>query len=331
MNAKKLAAAVLGLTAILSIVLIAFTWPTSELEPRAVPVAVIGPPEAVAGFEKGTTELGEDALDITTLDSREAAVEAIQDREVYAAFVLGPDGAETLIASAASPTVAQLARDIGSHAAGPDGPPGTVTDVVPLPDDDPRGAVFSSGALPLAIGGIVAGVVFGLVFRDRGERLVGLLGVAAAAGLALAGILQGWLDVLGGSYWANAGVIALGIGAISMVIVGLVNLIGPPGIGIGAILVMLLGNPLSGLTSAPELLPTGWGAFGQLLPPGATGTALRSTAFFDGAGAGTPLLVLGCWVLVGVVLIALPGRGGAAHTAEPPAADAEPAVSQGTL
>jgi hypothetical protein len=327
MDLKKLVAVILGLTALLSIVLVAFTWPASELEPRAVPVAVVGPPEAVAGFKQGTAELGEDALDITTLDSRKAALEAIQDREVYAAFVLDPAGAETLVASAGSPTVAQLAREIGSHLGLPDAPPGTVTDVVPLPEDDPRGAVFSSGALPLAIGGIVVGVVFGLVLRDRGERLIGLLGVAAAAGLALAGVLQGWLDVLGGSYWANAGVVALGIAAISLVIVGLVNLIGPPGIGIGAIIVMLLGNPLSGLTSAPELLPTGWGAFGQLLPPGATGTALRSTAFFDGAGAGTPLIVLGCWVLVGVALIALPGRRAEAPTAEPEAA----AVSQGTL
>lgn len=329
MNPKRLVAAILGLTALLSLVLVAFTWPASELEPRAVPVAVVGPAQAVSAFEQGTAALGDDALDITTLDSREDAVEAIQDREVYAAFVLDPGGTETLVASAGSPTVAQLARDIGSHTAGPDAPPGTVTDVVPLPEDDPRGAVFSSGALPLALGGIITGVVFGLVFTGREERVVGTLGVAAAAGLALAGVLQGWLDVLGGSYWANAGVMALGIAAISTVIVGLVNQIGPPGIGIGAIVMMLLGNPLSGLNSAPELLPTGWGAFGQLLPPGATGTALRSTGFFDGAGSGTPLLVLGCWVLVGVVLMALPARRHGAHTAGPEVA--EPAVSQGTL
>ncbi|WP_240617487.1 hypothetical protein [Nocardioides speluncae] len=285
---------------------------------------MVGPPQAVTAFEQGTAQLGENALDLTTLDSREEAVEAIQDREVYAAFVLDPAGTETLTASAASPTVAQLARDIGSHAAGPDAPPGTVTDVVPLPEDDPRGAVFSSGALPLAIGGIITGVVFGLVFRGREERVIGVLGVSAAAGLALAGVMQGWLDVLGGSYWANAGVMALGIAAIAAVIVGLVNQIGPPGIALGAIVVMLLGNPLSGLTSAPELLPTGWGAFGQVLPPGATGTGLRSTAFFDGAAVGTPLIVLGCWVLAGVVLIMLPSR----RTTEEVQAVA---VSQGTL
>jgi hypothetical protein len=38
------------------------------------------------------------------------------------------------------------------------------------------------------------------------------------------------------------------------------------------------------------------------------GTALRSTAFFDGAGAGTPLLVLTSWVLAGAALALLPRR-----------------------
>jgi hypothetical protein len=56
------------------------------------------------------------------------------------------------------------------------------------------------------------------------------------------------------------------------------------------------------MTSAPEMLPTGWGTLGQLLPPGAAGTALRSVSFFDGAGAARPLAVLGCWLLAGLLL-----------------------------
>jgi hypothetical protein len=70
---------------------------------------------------------------------------------------------------------------------------------------------------------------------------------------------------------------------------------------------MLLGNPLSGLTSAPEVLPRGWGAFGQWLPQEANGTLLRSTAYFDGAGATTAILVLTCWALVGAMLIIVAG------------------------
>jgi hypothetical protein len=53
---------------------------------------------------------------------------------------------------------------------------------------------------------------------------------------------------------------------------------------------VLVGNPLSGISSAPERLPEPAGALGPLLPPGAGGSLLRSTAFFDGAGVGLAAL-----------------------------------------
>jgi len=65
---------------------------------------------------------------------------------------------------------------------------------------------------------------------------------------------------------------------------------------------------VSGLTSAPELLPQPWGAVGQLLPPGATGTLLRSVAFFDGAGGAVAAWVLGAWAAGGLLLAAIAGR-----------------------
>jgi hypothetical protein len=74
-------------------------------------------------------------------------------------------------------------------------------------------------------------------------------------------------------------------------------------LGVGAAAVMLLGNPLSGLASAPEMLPKGWGTLGQWLPQGGTATLLRSTAYFDGAGATTATLVLTCWSLAGIALV----------------------------
>ncbi|WP_234796844.1 mycobacterial-type methylenetetrahydrofolate reductase, partial [Mycolicibacterium porcinum] len=75
------------------------------------------------------------------------------------------------------------------------------------------------------------------------------------------------------------------------------------GLGLGAALALLLGNPLSGLTAAPEMLPAGWGQLGQLLPQGATATLLRSTAYFGGAGADLAIIVLSCWVLAGLTLV----------------------------
>jgi hypothetical protein len=100
-------------------------------------------------------------------------------------------------------------------------------------------------------------------------------------------------------------VIALSIGAISLTLLGLEWLIGTAGLALGSATMMLLGNPLSGMTSAPEMLPNGWSTLGQLLPPGAAGTALRSVSFFDGAGAARPLVVLACWLAGGLALCAL--------------------------
>ncbi|MBD0324274.1 MAG: ABC transporter permease, partial [Aldersonia sp.] len=40
----------------------------------------------------------------------------------------------------------------------------------------------------------------------------------------------------------------------------------------------------------------------------AAGSALRGTAFFDGAGVTTPLSVLGCWAVGGLALTLAPVR-----------------------
>ena len=41
---------------------------------------------------------------------------------------------------------------------------------------------------------------------------------------------------------------------------------------------------------------------GQLLPPGAAGTLVRSVAYFGGVGGGAAALTLSIWVLAGAVL-----------------------------
>jgi hypothetical protein len=318
---------VLGVTALLALIVTAFAWPASEIAPRDLPVAVVGPADAIAQLEEGVSAVGEEAFDIVPLDSRSDAVTAIEQRDVYAAFVLSPDGTELLTASAASPAVSQLMEQVADHmaAAQPGQASIVTTDVVPLPQDDPRGLVFSSGSLPIVLGGLLVGVLVALLVGGGLTSILTVLAAAAGAGLATVGVLHGWLGALDGSYWVNAGVVALGIAAIALTVVGLRRLIGVPGIPVAALTILLLGNPLSGVTSAPELLPGGWATLGQLLPPGATGTALRSTAFFDGAGAGTALLVLACWVLAGAALALLPARGTPELTAAEQAAELQPA------
>jgi hypothetical protein len=298
-----LVAVITLLTALLTVLLIAFAWPAARSEPRDVPLAVAGPAPAVAQVEAGLDQAMPGGFEITAVPDRAAAVQKIQDRDVYGAIVLDSAQPEVLTASAGGPVVAQLLTQMSARLS-PANPP-KVTDVVPLPQDDPRGAGLAAGALPLVLGGIIAAGALTQLVRSGSKRMIGAVAFAITGGLALAAVLQYWLGSFEGSYLGNAGVIAMSIAAISLTLLGLEWLLGTAGLALGGAVMMLLGNPLSGMTSAPEMLPSGWGTLGQFLPPGSAGTALRSVSFFDGAGAAQPLVVLTCWLAAGLALCAL--------------------------
>lgn len=320
----------LGLSLLVGVLVSAFAWPAANTEPRDVPLAV-APAAAVGEVQQRLDAAAPGAFDLVATDDAEAAREAIEDREVYGAIVLDPAGPpQVLTASAAGPVVAQVLTEIAAQLAAAESGGAAATapveDVVPMPVDDPRGAAFAAGALPMVMGGLVVGIAMSSLVRGIGRQVAGALLAAAGAGTAAVAVLQSWLDSIGGSFVADAGAIALTVAAISVTIIGLRSLIGPAGIGVAALVIFVLGNPLSGLASAPEMLPDGWGALGQALPPGAGGSLLRSTAFFDNAGAGGPALVLACWLAAGLLLAGI-GAAVASRRAVPVSAETtNPAV-----
>jgi hypothetical protein len=115
---------------------------------------------------------------------------------------------------------------------------------------------------------------------------------AAGAGITIAALLRYVFGSIDHNMWGVAAGLTLGLLATGLSMLGLGSLFGRAGLAIGALLALLLGNPLSGLNSAPEMLPSGWGALGQWLPQGATATLLRPTAFFAGAARPPPSR---CW------------------------------------
>jgi hypothetical protein len=288
--------AILIVPALAAIALLTFAWSAANLEPRDLPFGLAGPAQATAPFQE-RLEAREGAFDLRRYVDRASATEAIEDREIYGAVVAAPGGPTLLTASAASPTVAGLLRESVAGARV------QVEDVVPADPDDPRGAAFSAMVLPLYVAGIIAGVIVTLLGRP-GLGAIGILVAAAVlAGLVTIAIVQGWLGVIQGPWLLNAAVLSLGVLAIASLVAGLSALIGRAGIAVAAALIVLVANPWSGIPSAPELLPRAAGVIGQLLPPGASGQLLRSTAFFDGAGAGRPLAVLLLWVALGLAAI----------------------------
>jgi hypothetical protein len=304
-DVARLVPLVASVAVLLTVMLAAFAWPAVRSAPRDLPIAVSGPPAAVASLSGGLAAAEPGAFAVRTLPDEAAARTAIEDREIYGAVVVDAAGPRLLVASAASPPVAQSLRSVAAGLGAASGTQVPVEDVVPTPEADPRGAGLAAAALPLALGGVLTAGLVSRMIRRIPLRIAAALAMATAGGMATATILSTWLGSVESGWWTTSGVVALGMSATALVLLGLHSLAREPGLAVGAATVVLLGNPLSGLNSAPELLPAGWGGLGQLLPPGATGTLLRSVSWFDGAGAGTPLLVLVTWCTSGLVLVGL--------------------------
>ena len=194
-------------------------------------------------------------------------------------------------------------------------------DVVSTPAGDPRGAVLNAATLPLALAGIAAGAVVTLLGLRGFRAVIALLGASALVGVIAAGIAHSWLGALGGDWWTEASVLGLSTLAVGGAVAGLAALIGPAGTGVGAAVVMLIGNPFSGATSAPQMLPEPARAIGQWLPPGASTTLLRSVSYFDGAAATGPALTLAWWAVLGLGAVLLGSSLRARKTAGEPASD----------
>jgi hypothetical protein len=318
---------------VVPVLVTAFAWPALRTAPRDVPLVVAGPGAIADRAARALDDARPGSFALEVVATPEEARERVLDREAYGAVLLGPNGPEeVLVASAASPAVAQLLAEAAEQglagpgtagpgtAGSPSAPAVRVTDVAPTPPSDPRGAGVAAGALPLTLAGVLTGALVSLRLRGVGRQLTAAVLAAALVGPGVVAVLHGWLDALGGSVVAESGVVALGVLAGALLVLGARALLGVAGFGLAAATLVLLGNPLSGATSAPHLLPGGWSALGQALPPGALVSALRGVSGFDGAGTGVPLLVLAAWVLAGATAV-LAGAAVARRRAGAPTAD----------
>lgn len=322
-----------AMTAIIAIIVLAFSWPALTAEPKDVTIAVAGPEQAVSAIEEQLAEAGDGTFAVTVVDDRDDAVEGIETREYFGAIVLGAEP-ELLTASAngtINQVVSQLATPLQSaltmqaqaaaEASGQAAPEVTltVTDIAPFSDDDPNGALLTSAFFPMLFGGIIGGVLIGTVIIGSFRRILSVVVYSAAGGVVLTSILQGWFGSIQGEYWLNVGAFALAIAAIAAPMIGFVALIGRAGTAVGPVVMMLFANPISGSALPAQFLPGSWGEIGQWFPPGAAATLVRELSYFPSANTTFPWLVLVGWV-VGGLLLAVIGHfrtsGSAADDAE---------------
>lgn len=292
-----LAAAILGLT-------VAFVLPSLHSGAHQLRVGVSGPGTAEIAERVQAAQPG--GFDIRTYQNPSDVRAAITDRHLVGGIVTEDGDPQILIASGAGNPIAQALKGIASNLAISSGHPVAVHDLAPTTHRDPQAAGISALGVPLLLGGYGPGMLVILLITDSvARRLGGVITFSGVLGLAIAAFLRFGSGTIDGHFWAVAGAVALGSMAISVLAVGLNELIGKAGLVLTVVAMLVVGNPLSGLTTGWEWLPSGWGAFGQLLPPGASGELLRSLAFFDGAGALRPALVLLTWIAAGIGLYGL--------------------------
>ena len=288
--------AVVAVPIIFAVTLLTFAWPAARLEPRDLPFGLAGPPAQTQAIEQRLAQEA-NAFDIHRYADEQAARSAIEDREIYGAAVASPTGLKVLTASAASPVVAGMIQTAFSSFEGQTGP--KVDDVVPADTDDPRGSVLGALVLPLVLSSVLTAVIVTMSGQSGLLQAGAILGATMLGGVVGIAMVQSWLGAFDGSWIVNAGVVCLTMLAITAAIAGLSAIFGHVGAALGGLTMVLVANPWSAISSAPELLPKPIGLIGQLLPVGAGGNLLRSTAFFDRAGEGGHLAVLLVWAALG--------------------------------
>ncbi|HEY5880140.1 MAG TPA: hypothetical protein VIU11_14620 [Nakamurella sp.] len=320
-EARHAVGLVLAVTAGLTLALALFVGVAVNSAPNGVRLAVAGPPAAA---DQIASELaaaaGPDAFEVTTVSGADQAEAALRERTADGAIVIGPGGPTVLVATAGSPAISQLLTTAASTLGADASAAVPVMDVVPLTPQDSRGAGLPAGSLPMVLAGLALGAAAALSLRNRWVLLGAVVGGAIAIGLSFAGVLA-WLGVTDGAYLAVSSAIALTVAASALVVAGATRLMGPAGVAVGALLLMIIGNPLSGIASSPRLLPAPWGEVGQWLPTGAGGTLLRTVAYFPDATIGFPVWVLLGWAVLGLtgVLLGRPRVAGSAPVDRPAA------------
>lgn len=268
--------------------------------PHHVPIGVVGTRATSSEFVTRLSSETGTSFRVTPYRDRAAALSAIDDQDVYAAFVISSDADHLYVSSASGTSVARVLETTAPRLARAYGIAMRVTDRHPTPDRDPQGLVVFYMALAAVIVGFVGAIQLRVQAKDLSLRArVGwdaAYAVLASLTITLAvGPVLRVLPVPVFRVWPILAVTMFGAG---MVFAALQLLIGRWAILPTWLLFVLIGNPSSGGAVAPQLLPPFYELLGRWLPTGATVQALRNTIYFHGHAHLEPFVVLGTWTLV---------------------------------
>ncbi len=178
----------------------------------------------------------------------------------------------------------------------------TVTDVVP------GGSLAMASnlvMLPALFGGMATAILALFLIKRPWFRIIGLTSGALFAGLMGALVLGPWMDVVSANFGMLWLALSTSIFAIGATIMGLGTLFGNAGIGVGALLVMLVGNPWGGAFIPSEFLGGFMGWLGSHMPNGNLVEVVKNISYFPEASQASQWWTFVVWAAMGLALWAL--------------------------
>ena len=278
-------------------------------KPHGLPIGIVGTPAVAESARAELARAAPGGFEVHAYRSLASARTAVFHRSVYGAFqpVPSPD---LLVASAASPAVAALLQRTFARVASRSGHALVVQDLVQLPSSDSSGATTFSLVLSLIIAGLGGTTLIFTLTRHRPEaiRVIVTAALGVCAGLITALVTNVLVGAFADHFFQVWGVATLFVLAIGMPIAAFQVIFGIAGTAIGVLLFLVIGNPASGGSSAPELLPGFWRTLSQILPPGAAVTSMRDVVYFHGHGSSHELIVLAVYAVLGAAVAMIASR-----------------------
>ena len=275
-------------------------------QPHDIPVGLVGPDPAVQQISSSFGANAPGAFQFTTYASEQDARAALDDRTVDGVLILG--SGTLIVAGAEGDGATGVITAAFTNAFQAQGKALTLETVHPFPSGDAHGLILFFVVVATLISTLASQAI--LLATGKAVGLGLRLGLTAVYGVLVGLTAMGMATWISGGYgdgfWAAAGLVALASMALGAMVGGLARLLGPPGIGLAALL-MLLSLVSSGGPVGSQLLPDFYRALAPWTIAAQVYSALRGALFFGGAALAGPIAVMAGWLVVGFALIWLGG------------------------
>src|ERR1700704_4564744 len=273
-------------------------------KPHEIPVGLVGAAPAVQQISSAFGTNAPGAFQFTTYGSEAEATAALDSRTVDGVLVLG-GRPRLIVAGAVGDAATGVMTAAFTNVFKPQGGTLAVEVVHPFAAGDAHGLILFFVVVAVSVASLVTQALLIGIAPDAGfgTRLTVAVAFAVLAGLTAMGTAAWIAGDYGSGFWTATGFVMLAALAVGTAVAGCARLLGPPGLGLAALVVVLLGLVSSGGPVGSQLLPDFYRSLAPWMPAGQLYSALRGALYFDGAGLTSPLLVLSGWIAGGLLLM----------------------------